>query len=65
MGDVDAYPLPPELLRRIDRRPAAAERIEHHIAGVGGGIGFDDAFEQGEGVSGWGTPRRSCSLSAC
>ena len=50
MGDVDPDPLPPELLRRVDRRAAAAEGIQDDVAGVGGGR--DDAFEEGEGLLG-------------
>ena len=50
VGDVDADPMPPEFLRRMDGGAAAAERVEHHVAGVGGGV--DDAFEQGEGFLG-------------
>ena len=34
VGDVDADPLPPELLRRVHGGAAAAERVEHHLAGV-------------------------------
>jgi hypothetical protein len=44
VGDVDPDPLPSELLRRIDRGSAAAERVEHHVAGIG--RSGDDAFEQ-------------------
>ena len=66
VGDVDADPLPPELLRRVDGGAAAAERVEHHVAGVGGG--GDDALEQGEGLLGGvaeaflglGIDRRQC-----
>jgi hypothetical protein len=43
VSHVDADPLPSELLRGMDRRTAAAERIEHHVAFVG--RGGDDAFE--------------------
>jgi hypothetical protein len=50
VGHVDPDPLPPELFRRIDRRAAAAERIEHHVAGVG--RGGHDPFEQGAGLLG-------------
>ena len=46
MRDVDADPLPPELLRRVDRRAAAAERIEHDVAWVG--RGGDDALKERE-----------------
>ena len=35
VGDIDADPLAIELLRRMHRGAAAAERIEHHIALVG------------------------------
>ena len=35
VGDVDADPLPAELLRRMYRRPAAAEGVEDHVALVG------------------------------
>jgi hypothetical protein len=30
--------LPPEFLGRMDSGAAAAERVKHHIAGVGGGV---------------------------
>lgn len=46
VGDVDADPLPPEFFRRMDGGAATAERVKHHIAGVGGGI--EDAFKEGE-----------------
>jgi len=32
--NVDSDPLPPELLRSVNRRPASAERIENYIAGI-------------------------------
>jgi hypothetical protein len=32
--DVDPDPLPSQLLRRVDRRPAAAERVKHNIARI-------------------------------
>ena len=34
MCDVDADPLPPELLRRLQRRAAATKRVKNNIAGV-------------------------------
>jgi hypothetical protein len=34
IGDVDADPLSPKLLRCVNRRAAAAKRIEHNIAGI-------------------------------
>jgi hypothetical protein len=48
--DVDADPLAPQLLRRVHRGAAAAERIEHHVAGVGGR--GDDALQQRDGLLG-------------
>ena len=50
MGDVDPDPLPAQFLRRIDRRPAAAEGVEHDVARVG--RSSDDPFEQGAGFLG-------------
>ena len=47
MGDVDADPVAAHLLRRMNGGAAAAERVEHHVAGIGGG--GEDAFEQGHG----------------
>ena len=38
---------PLELLCRVHGGAAAAERIEHEVAGVGGG--GDDPLEQGDG----------------
>lgn len=35
VGDFNPDPLPPQLLRRMNRGPTAAERAEHYIAGVG------------------------------
>jgi hypothetical protein len=35
MGDVDADPLPVQLLRRVHGGAATAKRIEHHIAFIG------------------------------
>ena len=50
MGDVDADPLPAELLRGMDGGAAAAEGIEHDIALVR--RGGDDPLEQGERLLG-------------
>ncbi len=50
MGNVDADPLPVQLLRRMNGRAAPAERIEDDIAGVGGS--GDDAFEECDGFLG-------------
>ena len=50
VGDVDADPAPPELLGGGDGGAAAAEGIQHPVAGVGGGL--HDALEQGEGFLG-------------
>jgi hypothetical protein len=50
MGDVDADPLAAQLLGGVDGGAAAAERVEHHVAGVG--RGGEDAFEQGDGFLG-------------
>ena len=47
VGDVDSNPLPPEFLRRRDRRPAAAERVQYHITFLGRDL--DDAFQQAFG----------------
>ncbi len=44
MRDVDPDPLALQLLRRMHRRPATAERIEDHVAFVA--AGRDDAFKQ-------------------
>ena len=41
---------PPELLRRVHRGAAAAERVEHEVAGVRGG--GHDALEQCDGLLG-------------
>ena len=45
MGHVDSDPAAPELLCGVDRRAAAAKRIQHDIAGIG--RGQNDPFEQG------------------
>jgi hypothetical protein len=45
VGDVDADPLAPELLRGDHGGAAAAEGVEHHVAGVGGRL--DDTLKQG------------------
>ena len=50
MGDADADPFAPEFLGGVDRGAAAAEQVEHHIAGVGGGI--QDALQRGDGFLG-------------
>jgi hypothetical protein len=50
VGDVDPDPPPPELLRRMHRVAAAAEGVEHEVAGIAGG--GDDALEQGDGLLG-------------
>ena len=50
MGDVDADPAAAQLLGGGDGRAAAAERVEHHVAGVAAGL--DDALQQGEGFLG-------------
>lgn len=34
----------------MDGGAATAERVEHHVAGVGGGV--EDAFEKGDGFLG-------------
>jgi len=49
--------LAPQRLRRVDGGAAAAERIEHHVAGVGGG--GEDAFQEGDKASGWNARRHS------
>ena len=36
MGNVNSNPLPTQQLGRVDRRTATAERVENHVAGVGG-----------------------------
>jgi hypothetical protein len=48
--DVDPDPLPPELLRGMDGRAAAAEGVEHDVGGVAGCL--DDALEESEGFLG-------------
>ena len=50
VGHVDPDPLPPQFLRRVHGGAAAAERIEHHIAGIGRGI--QDALQQRHGFLG-------------
>ena len=50
VGDVDADPAPAQLLRGRDRGAAAAERVEHHVAGVAAGL--DDALQEGKGLLG-------------
>src|ERR1035437_3472927 len=45
---VDPQPTPPERLRRCNRRPAAAERIEHEVSLIRAGA--DDAFEKSLGL---------------
>ena len=37
IGDVDADPLAPKFLRRVNGRAASAKRIEHYISGICGG----------------------------
>ena len=63
MGDVDAQPLPVELLRRRYRRPAAAEGVEDDVALVGGCA--DDAFEEGLGLLRRVAEGRSGARSNC
>ncbi len=50
VGDVDANPLSPEFFGGVDGGAAAAERVKHHVAGVG--RGGDDAFEQSDRLLG-------------
>ena len=50
VGDVDPDPLAAQLLGGGNGSPAAAEGVEHHVAGVGAGL--DDAFQEGEGLLG-------------
>ena len=50
MGDINADPLPPQLLRGVNGSTAASEGIEHHMAFIGGG--GDNAFEQRKGFLG-------------
>ena len=49
--DVDAYPRPTELLRRVYRRPAPAERVQDHRTGIGSEL--DVPFQQRQGLLGW------------
>ena len=44
VSDINANPLPTELLRRVNRRAATAKRIKHDVALVA--AGFNDAFQQ-------------------
>ena len=50
MGHVDADPAALQLVRGGDGRAAAAERVEHKVAGVAAGL--DDALQEGEGLLG-------------
>ena len=50
MGDVDADPTTPKFLGGMDGGAAAAERVKHHIAGVGRGV--EDAFKERDGLLG-------------
>ena len=50
MGNVDADPPPVEFFGGMDGGAAAAERVEHQVAGVGGG--GNDALQQGDGFLG-------------
>jgi len=47
VGDVDPYPLAAQLMGGVNRRPATAEGVKHHVAGVAAGL--DDTFQQGKG----------------
>ena len=44
MRDVDADPCPPQFLRRMNRRPTPAKRIEHEIAFIRRYL--NDAFKE-------------------
>ncbi len=46
VGDINPDPLPPEFLRRLNRGATTEERVEHDIAGVGGGV--EDTLQQDE-----------------
>ena len=46
ISDINANPLPTELLRRMNRRAATAKRIKDNVAFIA--AGFNDAFEQRE-----------------
>ena len=50
MGNVDADPPPVEFFGGMDGGAAAAKRVEHQVAGVGGG--GNDALQQGDGFLG-------------
>jgi len=38
LGDIDADPLATEFLRGVNRRTAAADWVEHHVAGIAAGL---------------------------
>src|ERR1035437_2407511 len=42
--DINADPVPTQLLRPVNRRAATAERVEHKPAGIG--AGFNNAFKK-------------------
>jgi hypothetical protein len=44
-------PRPTELLRRVYRRPAPAERVQDHRTRIGSEL--DDPFQQRQGLLGW------------
>ena len=50
VGDVDAEPAAAEALGGVDGGAAAAEGVEHDVAGVAAGA--DDALEEGKGFLG-------------
>ena len=53
VGNVNAQPAALELFGGGHGGAAAAEGVQDHVAGVGGGE--DDAFQEGPGASGWGS----------
>ena len=51
VSNVHADPLALQLLGGGDRRAASTERVEHHVALVGGRL--DDAFQESLRLLGW------------
>ena len=58
LRDVDANPVAAQLLGGVNRRAAAAEWVEHQIAGVAAGL--DDALQQGDGLLRWVVKALAC-----
>ena len=62
MRDVDADPCPAQPLRRRDRRPAAATRIENNVAFVRRCL--NSAFEKRDGLQTGQTSRKGIVTSS-